>query len=96
MVKTATGTGANFNVSVPNSTSKPNGDGGKAPSGSSIPSVPSFGGDTGVPTQKLDATSVPNKLSKQGGGHGGTVSPGPGPLTKGFPGIPEKTTIPNR
>lgn len=95
-VKTQTGTGADFNVSVPNSTHKPNGDGGMAPSGSKIPGAPSFGGGTGVSTVKQDAASVPNNTTKQPGGGGGTVSPSPGPATKGFPGIPEKTSIPNR
>jgi hypothetical protein len=44
----------------------------------------------------MTAAQVPNNVSKQAGNSGGTVSPSPGPLTKGFPGIPDKTTIPNR
>jgi len=94
-VKTQSGTGANFNVTVPNSTKNPNGGGTPAQS-ASLPAVPSFGGNTGVPTERPTAADVPNRLTKQSADHGGTVSPSPGPLTKGFPGIPEKTSIPNR
>ena len=95
-IKTQTGNGANFSVSVPDTTNRPNGSPGSAPSGASLPVPPSFGGNTGVPTQQQDAANVPNRVTKQGGNHGGTISPSPIPTGKGVPGVPQNTTIPNR
>lgn len=95
-VKTQLGNGGSFDVSVGGSTNKPNGTPGSAPTGSNIPSAPSFGGSTGVPTQKQDADKVPNIIKKSGGNHGGTISPSPTPSGRGIPGVPNKTTIPNK
>ena len=95
--KTVNGIGGSLNVSVASTTNKPNGSPGDAPSGCSVPSAPKAGSVSGIKTSKLDSDKAPNKISKSGGNHGGTVSASPTPTGQGVPGVPMKQrTIPNK
>lgn len=96
-VKTSTGSGGSLSITLPDTTSNPNGS-KVAPVRDAQPKIsfpPQFGsGKTGVSTSKNMASEIPQNRKKADGDHGGETSVDPGPKREGLPGMPPNL-IPN-
>jgi len=89
--KIVTGTGDTSTPMAPESGSKADGTQSMAPGGAKFSFPPNSSGvktkRSGNPAPKMDGAKTST--------HGGTVSPSPGPLRKGIPGTPDKSSIRN-